>query len=64
MEKKTMKNIKKPTYAVELGKGLFAAAPCIYVCNKCGLRIRGDSNRKPQGFCSAGGAHFWSTTWL
>lgn len=46
------KNIKKPAYAVELGKGVFAAGVYSWwICRNCGKRVQymsTDGNRPPE----------------
>lgn len=62
MEKKEMKNIKKPSYACEMGKGSFIGAN--WMCVKCGVRANGYSNMPSPtatGKCpdTASGNHVW-----
>ena len=60
----SMKNIKKPAYAVEMGKGMFAGTQYIYACSKCRMQIGPtDSFGHPsyEG-CPAGGSHDWQRT--
>lgn len=61
---KSTKNIKKPAYAVELGKGAFAGAQYIYACSKCRMQIGPtDSPQRPSAAgCPAGGLHDWQRT--
>lgn len=61
MNSKEIKNIKKPSYAVSLCKGLFAGAN--WMCIKCGKQVNGGS-MPPQGAhgkCpdTASGNHVW-----
>jgi len=60
----TMKvNVKLPTYAKELGKGMFMAMGMkLYSCRKCGMTVQSD--RMPSGSCPAGGSHNWAVTYL
>lgn len=57
-----MKNIKKPAYAVELGKGVFVGATYIHQCTKCGLTIQDSHSWGPPGPCPAGFVHKWCNT--
>ena len=43
------KNIKKPAYAVELGKGMFAGAN--WQCTKCGYVVRNYTTRPILSGC-------------
>ena len=65
---KSMKNIKKPAYAVNLGKGTFMAGVYSWwICQKCGKRVQymsSDGNTPPEprhggSGCSEGGNHVW-----
>lgn len=58
---KSMKNIKKPSYAVNLGKGVFVGTTYIYQCRKCGLTVQKEGC-SPSGSCPKGGRHDWTTT--
>lgn len=55
---KSMKNIKKPAYAVNLGKGVFAGTN--FQCVKCGYVAQG-YNQKPilPGCKVTGGNHIF-----
>lgn len=62
MNSKEMENIKKPSYAVVLGNGMFAGAK--WMCIKCGKQVSGYSSTPgPQvgGKCpdTASGNHVW-----
>ncbi len=64
MNSKEMKNIKKPSYAVSMCKGLFAGAT--WMCIKCGKQVSGyPSMPSPQGSAvgkcpdTASGNHVW-----
>lgn len=63
---KQMKNIKKPTYAVELGKGVFAGSVKYrFTCIKCGYVVNqdmpGDPSPQYGGRCkeTSTGNHIW-----
>nr|WP_316619932.1 hypothetical protein [uncultured Ruminococcus sp.] len=58
---KSMENVK-PTYAVNLGKGVFAGVK--WMCSKCGKQIdMGNNTPNPQsgGRCpdTSSGNHIW-----
>lgn len=60
----SMKNIKKPAYAVEMGQGMFAGTQYIFACSKCRMQIgptNSDSYPHNEG-CPAGGFHDWRKT--
>lgn len=62
MEKKEMKNIKKPSYACEMGNGVFVGPN--WMCIKCGKQYGSSSSMPgPQytGKCpdTASGNHVW-----
>ena len=59
---KSMKNIKKPAYAVNLGKGVFAGTTYIFQCKKCGLSVQRTTDSYPTGTCPKGGSHNWTKT--
>ena len=59
---KSMKNIKKPAYAVNLGKGVFAGITYIFQCKKCGLTVQNTTGTYPSGSCPKGGSHDWTQT--
>ena len=57
-----MKNIKKPAYAVKLGKGMFMAAQPTYQCQYCGKTAYTPSMPSSNAMlpCSAGhNYHYW-----
>lgn len=59
----SMKNIKKPAYAVELGQGMFAGTQYIYACSKCRMQIGPKDWGAPSNSgCPAGGNHDWQET--
>lgn len=62
MNSKEIKNIKKPSYAVSLCKGLFAGTTYIFQCKKCGLSVQSDKSSSPNGTCPKGGYHDWVRT--
>ena len=46
-----MKNIKKPTYALEKGSGFFSGAlPTYYVCIKCGKKTSHGGGYPPPNY--------------
>ena len=57
-----LKNIKKPAYAVEMGKGIFAGGK--WQCSKCGaISFAGDNSKPfPNAFpkcITKTGNHIW-----
>lgn len=62
MNSKEIKNIKKPSYAVSMCKGLFAGTTYIFQCKKCGLSVQSDKSYSPSGTCPKGGSHDWVRT--
>lgn len=64
MEKKEMKNIKKPSYACEMGNGLFVAGirSGIWQCQLCGEFINMNPGERPSAKgcpSSNSGNHVW-----
>ena len=58
MNAREMRNIKKPVYACEMGKGLFAGAN--WQCIKCGYVAHNYSSRPILSGCKAtGGNHIF-----
>ena len=59
---KSMKNIKKPAYAVNLGKGVFAGTN--YQCVKCGDVAKSYGDHAPilSGCKVTGGNHIFVAT--
>lgn len=62
MNSTEIKNIKKPSYAVTLCKGLFAGTTYIFQCKKCGLSVQKNDSSLPYGNCPKGGSHDWTRT--
>ncbi|MBR1714636.1 MAG: hypothetical protein IJ717_06815 [Treponema sp.] len=60
----SMKNIKKPAYAVEMGQGMFAGTQYIYACTKCKMQVGPTDHRGQPSLsgCPAGGSHEWKET--
>lgn len=61
---KAMKNIKTPTYATKLEKGLFMAGGQKWQCSKCGMVFMhspGAPSPRDGGTCreTSSGNHIW-----
>lgn len=57
-----MKNIKKPAYAVNLGKGMFAGAQPTYQCRYCGKCAYTPNKPLPRDMMPCDGnhsSHYW-----
>lgn len=59
---KSMKNIKKPSYAVSLENGVFAGTTYVFQCKKCNLTLQNSTGSYPSGSCPKGGSHDWTRT--
>ena len=60
-----LKNIKRPQYAVSMGKGLFKGYDddefaTVWVCKYCQKRVRSNGQPPAGNDCTSGGSrHLW-----